>query len=172
MWHQQRRIQRLMRGLDVDMPVPLTVQGLVSTLETARRRPIQLVAMTISEQAGPCGLWVATAATDYVLYRRDSSPVLQVQTMLHELMHMALGHTGKPVIRGAEQLTQSFDAAGAETVLARTSATYDQQQEMDAELLATYLGARLAEVDQVGAFDSLGDDTAAVMHRIAVTMTE
>lgn len=172
MWHQQRRIQRLKRRLAVDLPVPLTVKALVSALEAARSRPIQLVAMTIPERTVPCGLWVATAETDYVLYNRDSSPVLQVQTMLHELMHMALMHTGGAVIRGAEQLVESFDAVGAETVLARTASTFDQQQEMDAELLATYLGARLDGVDQVGAFDDLGDDTAAVMYRIAAALTE
>ena len=43
---------------------------------------------------------------------------------------------------------------------------------MDAELLATYLGARLDKVGQVGAFENLHEHTAAVMYRIAATLTD
>ncbi|MFG1953729.1 hypothetical protein [Micromonospora sp. NPDC048830] len=172
MWHQKRRSCRLLRRLGVALPVPLTVPALVSALEEERGRPIQFVAMTVDEPAGPCGLWVATAEADYVLYNRDSSPVLQVQTTLHELMHIALKHTGAAVVDGVAHLVESVDADGAETMLARSSSSFDQQQEMDAELLATYLGARLDRVDQVGAFENLHEDTAAVMYRIAATLTD
>ncbi|MCZ7421995.1 MULTISPECIES: hypothetical protein [unclassified Micromonospora] len=162
MWHQKRRAHRLLRRLDVALPVPMTVPALVSALEEERGRPIHLVAMTVDEPAGPCGLWVATAEADYVLFDRDSPPVLQVQTTLHELMHIALKHTGTTVVAGADPV---------ETVLARSSSSFDQQQEMDAELLATYLGARLDRVEEVGAFEDLHEDTAAVMYRIAAALT-
>ncbi|GIJ21975.1 ImmA/IrrE family metallo-endopeptidase [Micromonospora lutea] len=172
MWHQKRRAHRLLRRLDVTLPVPLTIPALVATLEEERGRPIQFVAMTVDEPAGPCGLWLATAETDYVLYNRDSSPVLQVQTTLHELMHIALKHTGAAVDDDATPHIECGDADRAVTMLARSSASFDQQQEMDAELLATYLGARLDRVGQVGAFEDLHQDTAAVMYRIAATLTD
>lgn len=172
MWHQQRQIQRLIRQLDVDLPTPLTVQGVVSALETTRNRRIQFVAMTGDEHAGPCGLWVATAETDYVLYSRDSSPVLRVQTILHELMHIALKHTGKAVFSGVSRLAGSLSPAGAKVLLARSTSAFDERQERDAEMLATYLGARLDGGNHVGVFDDLGDDTAAVMYRIAAALAD
>ncbi|NGM15809.1 hypothetical protein O3597_26405 [Verrucosispora sp. WMMA2044] len=171
MWHQKHRAHRLLRRLDVALPVPLTVSALVSALEEKRGRPIHLVAMTVDEPTGPCGLWVATAEADYVLFDRDSPPVLQVQTTLHELMHIALKHIGTTVVDGAAQPIERGDADPVETVLARSSASFDQQQEMDAELLATYLGARLDRVEEVGAFEDLHEDTAAVMYRIAAALT-
>ncbi|MFJ1542365.1 hypothetical protein ACIODS_27885 [Micromonospora chalcea] len=143
----------------------------MSALERARGRRIQLAAMTIDDQT-PCGLWVATAETDYVLYDRGASPVLQRHTILHELMHIALRHTGAGVVPIDGRLVDAFGAAGARVVLARSAATFEHQQEHDAELLATYLGARLNGGEQVGSFDQLGDDTAAVMYRIAATLTD
>ncbi len=172
MWHQRRQIRRLIRQLDVDLPAPLTVHGMVSALEATRDRRIQFVAMTIDEHTGPCGLWVATSETDYVLYSRDSSPVLQVQTILHELMHIALRHTGKAVLSGVDRLADSFSEAGAKVRLARSGSTFHERQEHDAELLATYLGARLDGGDHVRGFDDLGDETAAVMYRIAATLAD
>ncbi|MEU3455234.1 hypothetical protein ABZ671_16810 [Micromonospora sp. NPDC006766] len=166
----KRRIDRLLRQLDVDLPAPLTVQGLVSALEAARGRRVQLVAMTIV-QSGPCGLLVATPEADYVLYTRDASRVLQVQTILHELMHIGLRHTGGTVLP-VGRVAAAFDDVGPEVVLARSPSTFGEQQEHEAELLATYLGARLVGGDQVGAFDDLGDATAAVMHRIAATLAD
>ncbi|MEH1101569.1 ImmA/IrrE family metallo-endopeptidase [Micromonospora sp. CPCC 205561] len=156
-----------MRQLEVELPTPLTVRGLVSALETARGRRIQLAAMTVDGRCGPCGLWVATPETDYVLFSRDSSPVLRVQTILHELMHIALGHTAGPVRAGA-----TCEVPGARGALARSPSTFDEQQEHDAELLATYLGARLDGGDRVGAFDELAGAKAAVMRRIAAALTD
>ncbi|MDM4723333.1 ImmA/IrrE family metallo-endopeptidase [Micromonospora sp. WMMA1363] len=168
-----RKIQRLIRQLDVDLPTPLTVQGVVSALETARDRRIQVVAMTIDEPTGPCGLWVATPETDYVLYSREASPVLQVQTILHELMHIALKHTGRTLLSGVDRLSGSLNPTEAQVLLARsTSAFVDERQERDAELLATYLGARLDGGNHIGVFDDLGDDTAAVMYRIAAALAD
>ncbi|MEU2664834.1 hypothetical protein [Micromonospora sp. NPDC007220] len=157
----------MLRQLDVDLPSPLTVRGLVSALETTRGRRIQLAAMSVDGQAGPCGLWVATAGTDYVLFSRDAPPVLRVQTILHELMHIALRHTARTVPSGG-----TGEPAAAHGVLARSPATFDEQQEHDAELLATYLGARLDGGGEDVAFDELGGVTAAVMHRIAATLTD
>ncbi|MFD6563059.1 hypothetical protein [Micromonospora profundi] len=171
MWSQQRRIQRLVRRLEIALPTPLTVHGLVSALEESRNRPIQFAAMTIDDQT-PCGLWVATADTDYVLYNRNSSSVLKIQTILHELMHMGLRHTAGAAVPVAGQLMAVFGAVGAQTVLARSAATVSQQQEHEAELLATYLGARLECGEQTLSFDELGDDTAAVMYRIAETLAD
>ncbi|WP_416903494.1 hypothetical protein [Micromonospora echinospora] len=114
---------------------------------------------------------MATAEADYVLYDRASSAVVQVQTVLHELMHIGLMHRGEVVAATAAHLGGAIDGVGAQTVLARSSCSSDQQ-EIDAELLATYLGARLDRVDQVGVFENLREDTAAVMYRIAATLTE
>ncbi|MEV4464673.1 hypothetical protein AB0J51_13710 [Micromonospora echinofusca] len=160
----------MLRQLDVDLPTPLTVRGLVSALETTRGRRIRLAAMSVDGRAGPCGLWVATSGTDYVLFSRDAPPVLRVQTILHELMHIALRHTARAVASGPSDGTG--ETAAAHGVLARSPATFDEQQEHDAELLATYLGARLDGGGEAVAFDELGGVTAAVMHRIAATLTD
>ncbi|WP_146017493.1 hypothetical protein [Verrucosispora sp. ts21] len=171
MWHQQRRIHRLLRQLEFDLPMPLTVQALVATLETVRHRRIQFVAMSV-EQTGPCGLWVATAEADYVLYGRDSPPILRLQTILHELMHIALRHAGHAALSRGTGQVGGFGDTPTEVVLARSTSAFGEQQEHDAELLATYLGARLDGGDQVGAFEDLADATAAVMYRIAAVLAE
>ncbi|MFJ2087496.1 ImmA/IrrE family metallo-endopeptidase [Micromonospora chokoriensis] len=143
----------------------------MTALEQARGREIRLAAMTIDDQT-PCGLWVAMAETDYVLYNRDSSLVLQLHTILHELMHIGLGHTGGAPVSVDARLADAFDAVGARVMLARSAPAFAQQQEHDAELLATYLGARLDGEEQIGSFDQLGEDTAAVMYRIAATLAD
>ncbi|MFI7024430.1 ImmA/IrrE family metallo-endopeptidase [Micromonospora sp. NPDC049900] len=167
MWRHRRQVQRLIRQLVVDLPAPLTLPGMISTLAQARRRDIQVLAMTMGEQAG---LWVATAETDYVLYSRDSSPLVQTQTILHELMHIALRHTGKVLLPST--VPEPTDSAGVRALLARSSSTFHDRQEHDAELLATHLGAQMAAVGRVGGFDDLADETAAVMYRIAATLTD
>lgn len=174
MWRrQERRAEWLLRRVAVELPVPLTVQSLIAALETARDRPIQLVAMTSQTSTLPCGLWVATPETDYVLYSRATSMVLEVQTLLHELMHMALDHIGSPVIDGAgEVMAEVFSHEGVDSVMARSPRTYDQQQERDAEVVATYLGARLDGLGDVVNVAGLHDDAAAVVYRIAAALTD
>ncbi|WDZ82716.1 hypothetical protein [Micromonospora cathayae] len=87
-------------------------------------------------------------------------------------MHIALRHTGKAVLSGVAGLADSLGPAAADVLLARTRSTFHERQEHDAELLATYLGARLDTGDQVGGFDDLTDETAAVMYRIAATLAD
>ncbi|MBL6279339.1 hypothetical protein JMF97_24605 [Micromonospora fiedleri] len=66
------------------------------------------------EQTEPCGLWVATGETDYVLYGRDSPPILRLQTILHELMHIALRHAGHAALSwGTGQVAGLLLSAGA-----------------------------------------------------------
>ncbi|WP_434740719.1 hypothetical protein [Micromonospora sp. SH-82] len=173
----QRHAETLLRRLDVQIPAPLTITGLVAALERRRGRPINMMAMT-SAATVPCGLWLATEHRDYVLYSARSSALVQVQTVLHELMHIALGHVGAEFVNTADGLLDDCDFTPVTTALARsaplarTPATYEEQQELDAEVLATYLGARLDSRRDVIDVKELESETAAVMQRIAAALTE
>ncbi|TDC42842.1 hypothetical protein [Micromonospora sp. KC213] len=170
MWRERRRVLHLLRRLDIDLPAPLTVDALVSALVRARGRRIQLAATSTDVQA-PCGLWIATAETDYVLYGADASPVLQIQTILHELMHIGLRHVGAGIVDVGEALPRVGGVA-ATVMRARAVGAFAVEQEHDAELLATYLGARLTGGGSGVSFDGLGRERAAVMYRIASTLAD
>ena len=144
-----RRCQALVDGIDV--PVPYNLEALCQMLSERRGRPIRISPLPPGVPAGnPCGGWIPLPATDVILVEERTSRVHREQIILHELAHMLCGHADlRTVAEGltsgllAGQLTHLSPAA-VQGMLARSS--YDEPAEEEAELVATLLADRIAEL--------------------------
>ncbi|WP_051967298.1 hypothetical protein [Kitasatospora mediocidica] len=124
----------------LDIPRPFTVNSLIDSIERRRGRAISLVPMALAVRAGsPCGLWVATDDTDYILYQKDTTRAHREHIVLHEVGHLELGHecTEADQDEVARLLMPSLDPALVRTVLGRT--VYTSTEERAAELVASLL---------------------------------
>jgi hypothetical protein len=145
----RQRCQALVDGIDV--PVPYSLESLCQMLSERRGRPIRISPMPPDVTAGnPCGGWIPLPATDVILVEERTSQVHREQIILHELAHMLCAHAelrGVPdrLISGllAGQLSHLSPAA-IQGMLARSS--YDEPAEEEAELVATLLADRIAEL--------------------------
>ena len=124
----------------VDIPRPFHVNDLCDRLEQERGRTISLVPMSLPvRQGSPCGVWVATAEVDYILFEKATSRTHQEHIVAHEIGHLLLGHDSSPAHQDevAELLMPSLDPALVRSVLGRT--VYTTDEERAAELVASLL---------------------------------
>ncbi|MFD9511227.1 hypothetical protein [Streptomyces mirabilis] len=87
---------------------------------------------------GPFGAWIATGASDYIIYQRETTKSHQDHIILHEVGHILAGHDSDD---GDEDLwalmMPDIDPQAIRHALRRTS--YDQEYEREAELVATII---------------------------------
>jgi hypothetical protein len=148
----RRRCRRLLR--DLDIRPPLDVTELCRRVGERRGRPITLVSHPIPVP-GPFGLWITAAATDYILYQRETSKSHQDHIILHELGHILAGHgadNSDDPVDGLDPATlrgQYPDLApdAVRRALRRTS--YDTEQEREAETVATIILEWASVLDKV-----------------------
>ncbi|QMU70617.1 hypothetical protein [Streptacidiphilus sp. P02-A3a] len=127
----------------LDVPAPFNVNDLCDRLEEDRGRAISLVPMSLPVRQGtPCGLWVATAEVDYILFEKDTSRTHQEHIVSHEIGHLLLGHDSSPAHQDevARLLMPTLDPALVRSVLGRT--VYTSHEERAAELVASLLPLR------------------------------
>lgn len=104
-----------------------SVRAVVERVAAYRGRPIRLEPRPARLlKLGGYGLWLAGEKYDYIFYDRDTAPIHQHHTILHELGHMLLGHRTCRVEAGS----RAFDL-----VLMRATRR-DSREERDAERLA------------------------------------
>lgn len=125
---------------DLTIPRPFTVDAFLNQLARDRGRPIHLIPMP-GGVAEPCGIWLSTGNTDYVVHQVTTSPLHQEHIILHELAHMVLDHAtaGRPAPDLRAQLLPDLDPDVVATMLARTS--YTSTAEREAETPADLIGA-------------------------------
>lgn len=129
----KQQCSQLARALD--LPPDWTVPDLASRLSTLRDRPVHIEFLPPSEPGNtPCGVWIATAAADYIFARRGTSNLHHNHFVLHEVGHMICGHQG---IDPALARLPHIDPAAVRHALART--TYSNPQEQEAEAFADLL---------------------------------
>ncbi len=131
-----------LRILDnLDIPDPFDLSELVRRIGAARGRPLVLRPITTPPD-GPCGIWVATAAADYVFYETATTRLHQEHIVLHELGHVLLAHDNGATLSGGAVRTMlpTLDPAAVRTALGRTH--YADPDEAEAELFATLVLAR------------------------------
>ncbi len=121
---------------------PLDIQALCDQLQEARGRPITLMALRGLEAGGPCGIWLATPGTDFVLHRDDTSPLHQTHIILHELSHLIFEHTHGLEGDYLRLLLPNLGATAVRRILQRSA--YTVREEREAETLATLLTQRIA----------------------------
>ena len=124
----------------VEVPTPFNVTDLCDRLEADRGRSISLVPIALPvRQGSPCGLWVATAEVDYILFQKGTSRTHQEHIVSHEIGHLLLGHDSSPAHQDevARLLMPTLDPALVRSVLGRT--VYTSHEERAAELVASLL---------------------------------
>ncbi|MFI1890369.1 hypothetical protein [Streptomyces jumonjinensis] len=134
-----RRTRRACRTFvrSLQLPPVAGIRDLVPELERRTGRSLQLQPAEIGLSA-PCGMWIATRATDYVFYDPQTSRAHQDHIIAHEFGHMLKQHRGVPgYSANAEGLIQMMDPSVIELVLGRTD--YDEIEEQEAELVGSYL---------------------------------
>ena len=127
------------------LPISGSLEDLVSSAERHFGRRIRLLPFELDAES-PSGLWIATDASDYIVFPARSSAEQRTAIVCHELSHMILRHGPQA---GEDQLAAlvsmaapTLDAAVARRFLARHG--YEDAAESDAETLGTYLAAGLA----------------------------
>jgi hypothetical protein len=134
----RRRCERLVRPLTI--PDPFDVTKFCAKLGENRRKRIQLVSFNFRAE-GPTGLWIATAAVDYVFYEQTTSPLHRTHIILHEIGHLLCDHQTMPEL-AAGGLGGDVDSGLVQRVSARAHA--DSLQEREAELIAYLIHGRIA----------------------------
>jgi hypothetical protein len=88
-----RSAQRL-GALGISAPVPFDLDTFSRQLVQLRGRPIVLTPISVrANSATVCGYCLALADRDHVFYARSRSPLHSMHNAVHELAHLALGHT-------------------------------------------------------------------------------
>jgi hypothetical protein len=107
-----------------------------------------------SGRPGPCGLWIAAPGGDYIFYEAETTPLHQAHIVLHELAHLLCGHQSAHVLEPEllRSLVPDLDPSVLERVLRRAS--YDTEQEQEAELLASMLLQQLASTEPASPIDA------------------
>ncbi|MBU6529661.1 hypothetical protein HZS56_00755 [Streptomyces sp. A108] len=140
----ERRIRRLLRSLDVQPP--LSVPDLCAALSRRRGRPIELRAFSL-QSGGPLGAWLEMAASDVIVFQKETTPHHQDHIVLHELGHILADHPGPPGTDVWEALLPGLKADAIHRALHRCS--YDTKEEQEAELVATIVGEWATVLDRV-----------------------
>lgn len=119
--HPQARL----RDLRLPEPPPGGVEAWCHLIGEERGRPIRIryrpaaelaavVGLVADTGLGPCGLWLATADADYIVADESAPAMLREHTILHELAHLLLRHTGTTV-----EPEQEYEAETLADVLAQ-----------------------------------------------------
>ncbi|MDV6013394.1 hypothetical protein [Haloechinothrix sp. LS1_15] len=123
---------------ELDLPEPFHVDAFRADLSRRTGRPIQLLALGLPP-GSPCGLWLSTESTEYVIYQRDTDPLHREHIILHELSHLCCDHRASTVL--SEELSRSLfshlDDTLVRSVLGRSH--YTLEQEREAELMASLI---------------------------------
>jgi hypothetical protein len=130
------------RLADAPFPRPFDARAFCEALAARRCRPIVL--RPFVGAARPCGLWVASAAADYIFYEQETSPLHRQHIIVHEASHLLCGHRGLELDDDelAGLLFPSLRPETVRTVLPR--AAYALEEEREAELLASLILERAA----------------------------
>ncbi|MGW3951213.1 ParH-like protein [Streptomyces sp. NPDC004752] len=145
LWERCRRLVE-----DLDLPSPFDTGVFIGMLARARGRPIELVPVTARPHL-PCGLLVSTDGADRIVYPADTTLLHQQHIQLHEVAHLLCGHheTTPAASSAAEVLLPHLPASLIHRVLGRT--VYTEPQEQEAELVASLILNRAAQLDRTGA---------------------
>lgn len=124
------------------LPERLSVESLCDFVSARRGRPLRLLPMSLPAQ-GPCGLWVSTAAADYVVHESHTSATHRQHIVLHELAHVILEHTSTQVLTddASRLLLPHLEPRTVDLLMGRTR--YDAAEEKQAEVMASVLSRRL-----------------------------
>jgi hypothetical protein len=136
----RRRCEQRVRAMAI--PRPFNLVTFCAHVEKLRGRTLVLKPMPGLASAAPCGMWLALAQTDYILFEPNTSKLHSEHIILHELAHMLCDHRLSMDRSVLAKLLPSIDPAIVKRVLGRVN--YVTEQEQEAEMLASLIrgGAR------------------------------
>lgn len=154
----------------VDVPVPFDFETMCSRYGASQRgRPLVVVYEDLVSSGLPCGMWVPLPDQDVLVVDGKASPLHRRQIGLHEFGHVLCDHDGGwTQLGGDNPILGDLAPHLVSSYLGRS--TYDQDQEREAEMVATLLGERAASDHGVmsplvaGRVD--GDDVLAELRRV------
>lgn len=130
----------MVRGMR--LPSPFSVRALCDQLAEERGRGIHIHLLPMRSDEGiPCGTWLATDEADHIFVVKGTSAFHRGHIVLHEIGHMLRGH-GSPLETSALLTGQDIDPARIRQILNRSR--YDEEEEREAELVASLIQARIA----------------------------
>ncbi|MHA7141865.1 hypothetical protein ACX80T_10055 [Arthrobacter sp. Sr33] len=130
--------------LALNLPSRLSLEGLLSIVETLRHRRIE-VAVSVSLNGGSvCGLWLSTDSAEIILHAPTPSALHRQQFILHELGHMVLRHDELVVSSHyAETLFPNLSGEKVSRILGRSD--FLDHIEAAAETLADLFAAAIRD---------------------------
>lgn len=161
---QQSPLDARLQGVQV--PDPFEIGVFCARLAEARARAIYLVPFTAPGPDLPCGLWLGLPDADVIFYEQDTTQLHRDHFVLHEVGHMLSDHVGQPdalVPLLAAQLPPGLvDAERLVDAFGLRRASYDTDQEREAEAFARHVGARVHRRGRVDSHESTGRIARAV----------
>jgi hypothetical protein len=126
----RRRIAEIIQAVGV--PRPLHIEQFTRTVADYRGRNIHLIPM--GDNLPVSGLCLALPGADFLVYRESVSRLQETATILHELGHLLLGHTGTAKVDGIElavlrMLTPDLDPDAIDKVFARSCASGEDDED-------------------------------------------
>ena len=139
----RRNMRAALTAVQSVLPVPWDIDVFVHRLSSHRARRIVLVPWAFRDSGdSTSGMFVRSAAVDYIFYEETASPARREQVIAHEVGHLLLQHT--PELKDAsdrllEALAPDVSPAIARRVLALSRTGYEDDDEAAAELFGTSL---------------------------------
>lgn len=166
--HVRRSCEALVAALDV--PSPFQLGEFCRSLGESRGKPITLLP-TPMVFGNLCGLWLGTAKADYVFYEENTSRLHQQHIVCHELGHILCEHPVKKTLGAdiASALTPVVEPGEVQRVLGRE--TYSDDQEFEAELIATAILQRASRFRIVDTPAALSSTSGGAVARIARSLS-
>lgn len=130
------------------LPAPFTVDRFKEALVIHRGRSLTINAMPTLGPEAPSGVWIATETADHVFVDETARTLHREHIVLHELAHIVCDHQGAPAMTDEDvaALLPALNVEMVARVLGRTRYTQDEEQE--AELLATMIAQRVNHGDR------------------------
>ncbi|WP_026189379.1 ImmA/IrrE family metallo-endopeptidase [Salinispora mooreana] len=157
-----RRCRRLINELRI--PVPFDLDKFRQGLAEQRGRSLNVTPLPVLAEPGfASGVWVATDATDYILYNDRTSPLHQRHIILHEVGHMIFRHNERR-LSDHVLLDGGFphlDPQSARHLMGRVH--YSEPEEAEAEMAATLLLEAIGEVPGPSRFSGLLAEAEALL---------
>ena len=164
----RRECEMLVAALD--LPEPFDLAEMCRRLGEQRGRAITLMSHDMVV-GGLCGTWMGTATADYVFYEQDTSRLHQQHIVCHEIGHILRRHEPGKILSSdlARVIAPGIEQGDVRRVLGRDC--YDDDEEFEAELIATLILRRIARLPLCEAPTATDPAASEVIARISQSLS-